>query len=207
MSRLSGLAGKGMMGLIQGKTPVAAASSPLESAIKSAQKSAKKAGKEITVPANLQFHQIYTDIIIPIVHKDNPVSALTWDQLKDINTGKITNWKDVGGPDLAIQVVTSHEGSATRAVFQKHVMKKEPYVDTAIQVKSTRLEINEVSKNKGGIGAVSEGFQKQKPGDSKVISSDTISRPLALITIGKPTATVQKVIDFYKSSDGQKVFQ
>lgn len=198
--------GKGMIGLLEGKTPAAAASSSLESALKSAQKAAAAAGKEVTIPDNLQFHEIYKDLIVPIVHKDNPVSALTWDQLKDIHTGKITNWKDVGGPDLQIVIVTSHEGSATKAVFQSEVMKKEPYVTNAIIVKSTRLEINEVSKNKGAIGAVSEGFHKQNPEDSKIVSTETISRPLALITVGPPTDAVQKVIDFYKSGAGKKFF-
>ncbi len=199
--------GKGMIGLLTGKTPAAAASSPLASALKSAQKAAKKAGKEITVPDNLQFHEIYKDLIVPIVHKDNPVTALSWDQLKDIHTGKVTNWKDVGGSDLAIQIITSHEGSATRAVFQKKVMKKEAYAANKIEVKSTRLEINEVSKNKGAIGAVSEGFHKKNPADSKIITTDTISRPLALITVGPPTDTVKKVIDFYKTGGGQKFFE
>jgi len=196
--------GKGMVALIEGKSTVAAASSPLASAIKSAQKTLKKSGKTLAIPDNLQFHEIARDEIVPIVHKDNPVSSLSWQQLSDINTGKISNWKDVGGPDMKIRVITSHPGSATRAVFQKQVMNKAEYVKSAKKVNSTRREIGEVSKFKGAIGAVSAGFYKAKPGKTKIVQSDPISRPLALITIGAPSATVQKVIDFYRSDEGQK---
>ncbi len=199
--------GKGIVGLIEGKAPASAASSPLESAIKSGEKTAKKLGKNLTFPETLQFHEIYKDIIVPIVHKDNPVSALSFEQLKDLHTGKITNWKEVGGDDLPVRVVTSHEGSATKAVFQKKVMNKEAYVGGAVEVKSTRMEINEVSKYKGAIGAVSEGFHKQNAGKTKIAASDSISRPLGLITVGAPNPAVQKVIDFYLSSEGQKFFQ
>lgn len=199
--------GKGLIALIEGKTPVSAASNSLEGAIKSAQKAAKKAGKSISIPGNLQFHVIARDSIVPIVNADNPVSALSWEQLADLNTGKTTNWKEVGGSDMPVLVVTSHAGSATRAVFQKQVMKKADYAANAVIVKSTRLEINEVSKDKGGIGAVSKGFFEQNPGRTKVVQTDPIERPLALITVGPPTPEVQKIIDFYLSEEGKKYIQ
>lgn len=199
--------GKGLMGLIEGKTSVSAASSELSSSIKSAKKVTKKAKKTIIIPEDLIFHEIARDVIVPIMHKDNPVSSLSWEQLKDINTGKVKNWKEVGGPDLPIRVITSHEGSATRAVFQKMVMKKAPYISNAVKVRSTRKEINEVSKYKGAIGAVSEGFFKQNPGKTKTIKTEPITRPLALITKGKPNPEVKKIIDFFRSADGKKYIQ
>ena len=199
--------GKGMLALLGDKTSVAASSSPLESSIKSAIKAAKKNGKpEPTIPDNIMFHEIAKDVIVPIAHKDNPVNSLTFEQLSDLNTGKITNWKDVGGPDVSVKVITSHAGSATRSVFQNKVMKKADYAAEKIEVKSTRLEINEVSKNKGGIGAVSEGFYMQNPDNAKIIKADPIERPLALITIGEPTPEVQKIIDFFRG-DGKKFFE
>ncbi|MCB2180492.1 MAG: substrate-binding domain-containing protein [Desulfobulbaceae bacterium] len=197
--------GKGMIALFEGKTNVAISSNTLEASINSAQKVRKKAGKPaVDVPADLQYHKITEDIIVPIVHKDNPVSALSWEQLADLNTGKITNWKEVGGPDLPVKVITSHAGSSTKAVFQKMVMKKADYAADALEVKSTRLEINEVSKDKGGIGAVSSGFYSLNPGNAKIVKSDTIQRPLGLITVGAPAPEVQKIIDFFRSDEGKK---
>ena len=196
--------GKGMLALFEGKTTVALASETLEDAVSSAQKAAKEAGNEAKVPEDLQFHEITRDIIVPIVNKDNPVESLTWAQLADLNTGKVTNWKDVGGPDLPVVVITSHAGSATKSVFQKMVMNKAEYATNAIQVKSTRLEIGEVSKNKGGVGAVSAGFFNLNKDGAKIVKSETIDRPLGLITIGAPNPEVQKVIDYFRSPEGQK---
>lgn len=197
--------GKGLIALLDGKTNVAITSNNLEGSIKSAQKVLKKAGKPAAeIPENLQFHEITIDVIVPIVNKNNPVESLTWTQLADLNTGKIKNWKEVGGADMPVKVITSHAGSSTKAVFQKLVMKKADYAADAIQVKSTRLEINEVSKATGGVGAVSAGFFNLNPGKTKVVKTDTVSRPLALITIGDPAPEVQKIIDFFRSTEGKK---
>jgi len=83
-------------------------------------------------------------------------------------------------------------------------MKKADYAADAIEVNSTRLEINEVSKASGAIGAVSAGFFNLNPGKTKIVEADTISRPLALITIGDPAPEVQKIIDFFRSEEGKK---
>jgi phosphate transport system substrate-binding protein len=197
--------GKGMLALFEGKTNVAISSNVLEGSIKSAQKVRKKAGLEpIDVPAGLQFHTITEDIIVPIAHKDNPVNSLTWEQLAKLNTGEVKNWQEVGGLDMPVKVITSHAGSSTKAVFQKLVMKKADYSPDAEQVKSTRLELNLVSKEKGGVGAVSQGFFNLNPGNTKIVKTDKIARPLGLITIGDPTPDVQKVIDFFRSAEGKK---
>jgi len=197
--------GKGMLALFEGKTKVAISSNTLEESIQSAQKVLKEEGKpEMAVPENLQFHVITEDVIVPIVNASNPVNELTWEQLADLNTGKATNWKDVGGPDQPVEVVTSHAGSSTKAVFQSMVMKKAEYASSAVQVTSTRLEINEVSSKPGGIGAVSKGFFNLNPGNAKIVKTAEISRPLALITIGDPTPEVKKIIDFFLSPEGQK---
>ncbi len=197
--------GKGMLALFEGKTTVALSSNILQETIKSAQKVLKKQGKPpIAVPAGLQYHTITEDVIVPIVNTKNTVTDLTWEQLADLHTGKITNWKNVGGPDLPVQVITSHAGSSTKAVFQKMVMKKADYVDNAILVQSTRLEIAKVSIDKGGIGAVSKGFHILNPGRTKIVNSDTISRPLGFITIGDPSPQVKQIINFFLSEEGKK---
>ena len=196
--------GKGMIALIEGKVPAAAASESLQEAVASAQKAAKEADKSITVPANLQFHELYKDTISVMVHKDNKVASLTKEQLKDLHTGKVKNWKEIGGADLPVKVVTSHAGSATRAVFQKQVMDGADYVSSALEVRTTREEITEVSREPGAIGAVSEGFIAQNPGKVKVVKAPSISRPLALVTVGEAKPEVKKIVDFFKSAEGKK---
>ncbi len=197
--------GKGMLALFEGKTNVALSSNVLEGSIKSAHKVRKKAGQPpVEVPSGLQFHTITEDIIVPIVHKDNPVDSLTWEQLAKLNTGETKNWQAVGGPDMPVHVITSHAGSSTKAVFKKLVMKKADYAPDAKEVRSTRLELNLISKNKGGVGAVSQGFYNLNPGNAKIVKTDKISRPLGLITIGDPSPDVQKIIDFFRSAEGKK---
>jgi phosphate transport system substrate-binding protein len=199
--------GKGLIGLIEGKTSVSAASEDLEGAIASARKAAAEEGKKINIPGNLQFHHLGRDEIVPIVHRDNPVSSLSWEQLAALNTGRIANWREVGGPDMRVQVVTSHAGSATKAILKSLVMKGADYASGATEVKSTRLEINEVSKDKGAIGAVSIQFHKLNPGHTKIVKTTPIIRPLGLITNGPPTPEAQKVIDFFRSEAGKKYMQ
>ncbi|HEB02768.1 MAG TPA: phosphate ABC transporter substrate-binding protein [Nitrospirae bacterium] len=189
--------GKGFKQLRAGKVKASIASNTLESLL-----------IKYSLPDNGTYisHLIAKDVIVPIVYKDNPVSSLSWQQLSDINSGKIKNWSEVGGKDQIILVVTSHAGSATRDVFQKQVMKKEPYAGNARVVKSTRQEVRLVSKYKGGIGAVSEGFIALNPGQVKTIKTKEISRPLIIITKGKPKGDIKKVIDYLKTEEARKNF-
>lgn len=199
--------GKGMIALFESKVPAAAASETLDEAVASAQKAAKEAEKTITVPGNLQYHELTKDNIQVMVHKDNKVASLTKDQLKDLNTGKIKNWKEIGGADLPVKVVTSHAGAATRAVFQKQIMDGAEYVPGALEVRTTREEITEVAREPGAIGAVSEGFIAQNPGKVKIVKAPAISRPLGLVTVGDPKPEVKKIVDFFKSAEGKKLIQ
>lgn len=199
--------GRGLIALFEGKVPAAAASETMDEAVASARKVAKELEKSVSVPADLTFHELATDKMVVIVNKDNPVKALGKEQLKDIHTGKVANWKDVGGPDLPIKIVTSHAGSATRAVFQKQMMDGAEYGSTKVEVRTTREEINEVANDKGAIGAVSEGFFAASPSRAKTIGAPAIQRPLGLLTVGKPNADVQKVIDFFRSAEGKRLMQ
>jgi len=199
--------GKGMMALADGKVTVAAASETLAEAIDSARKQAADAGATFTAPADLKFYELARDSIVVIVHKDNPVASLSKEQLKAIHTGKAKNWKDVGGPDLPVKVVTSHAGSATRNVFAKQMMDGADYVGDAVEVRTTREEINEVSKDKGAIGAVSGGFFAQNRGNAKTVKAPQISRPLGLITKGDASPDVQKVVEFFTKGPGKELIQ
>lgn len=196
--------GRGLMALVDGKVPVSATSETLADTVESAKKAAKDMDKTFAAPANLVFHEISRDAIVVIVHKDNSVGSLTKAQLKDLNTGKVKNWKEVGGPDLPVRVISSHAGSATRSVFQKQMMDGAEYVAGFAEIRTTKEEINEVSKDKGGIGAVSEAFFAANKGQSKVVKTPEIVRPLALITVGEPKPEVKKLIEYFLSAEGKK---
>ncbi len=190
--------GRGLLALIEGKVSVATVGDTLVDSVSAAQKAARAEGREIKVPGNLVFAEIGSDELVVIVHKSNPVGELSKGQLKDIATGKIANWKEVGGPDLPIKVVTTEPSLAPGQFFKKVMMDGADYAKGATEVRSPKEVITWVSRNPGGFGAAADVFMKAAPGDAKVVKAPTIVRPLGLITIGQPSGAAQKVVDFYK---------
>jgi phosphate transport system substrate-binding protein len=197
--------GKGMLDLLEGKVSVSAASETLEEAVDAARKAATASGKKIDVPSGLQFHQLKLDSLVVIVNKGNKIDSLSKEQLKKIFTGEITNWKEVGGPDMPIKVITSEAGSGTRSVFQRLIMDDADYAKGALEARNARDELFAVAKNPGAIGAIGEDVYWRSPGAGKVVQTPAIKRPLGLITAGNPNPDVQKLLDFFKSAAGKKL--
>ncbi len=201
---------KGIQALIEGKADLGGASRPL----KAKEKKAKVLGTTIGY-----------DAIAVFVHKDNPVTNLTKDQLKGIFTGKIKNWKEVGGNDAPITPNTEiqGEGRATLAMFQKLAMDKAPYGSGFKEIDLPRDQLVQLSKDKTGICSVSLGLLTAVSASVKAnvkavavngieptaknIKSGAylISRPLTLGTMGRPKGDVKKFIKFILSSEGQKI--
>ncbi|HCE67178.1 MAG TPA: phosphate ABC transporter substrate-binding protein [Geobacter sp.] len=192
--------GNGLEDLVGGKCDAGMASEELADAVASMKDASGKAAT-----GDLKPHVITSDVIKVIVNPANPVSKLDKAQLKGLHNGSITNWKTVGGPDLPVIVVTSHLGSATRKVFQKVIMDGSKYVDGALEVETTRKEIEDVGQFPEGIGAVSMGFINL-PGNKekvKIVETPEISRPLMLITKGEASPGVKKIVDFF-TGEGKK---
>lgn len=192
--------GNGLEDLVAGKADASMASEELADAIAS-----MKAASGKDASSDLTPNVITTDVIKVIVNPANPVTKLSKDQLKGLHTGTIDNWKAVGGPDQPVIVVTSHSGSATRKVFSKLMMDNAKYVDGAIEVKTTREEIDNVGQLPEAIGAVSMGFINL-PGNRekvKIIETPEIGRPLMLITRGEASPAVKKIVEFFKG-EGKK---
>lgn len=192
--------GNGLEDLVAGKADAAMASEELADAIASMKDASGKAAT-----GDLKPNVITDDVIKVIVNPTNTVSKLDKEQLKGLHNGTIDNWKKVGGPDLPVIVITSHLGSATRKVFQKIIMDGTKYVDGALEVETTRKEIEDVGQFPEGIGAVSMGFINL-PGNKekvKIVETPQISRPLMLITKGDPSPAVKKIVDFFKG-EGKK---
>jgi len=188
-------AGRGLVELVEGKCDAAMASAALETVVKAA----KAAGKELD-PATLQMHVAATDEVVFVVHKSNPVTSLTWEQLRDIHTGTTTNWKELGGKDLPIAVFTDAPASATRGLIKDAVLGGQDYSPQANAVEVTKISLL-VGMMDGAIGGLGKGFVQ---GDGvKVVQSQKLERPLGFITLGPPSDSVRKVIDAYRAQ-GQK---
>lgn len=109
--------------------------------------------------ATLTDHKVAVVIIAPVVNKDLGVTNLTSQQLMDIFTAKITNWKEVGGPDLDIMLVTRPSSSGTRALFKKQAMGGMEEADTsALETDDSGTLMQTITDNKGAIGYVALSY-------------------------------------------------
>ena len=193
--------GKGMQMLFDGKVSVAAISDTLPDAVNAA----KKAGAS-NVPGNLKMVTVLTEKLVPIVHPDNKVAALSKDQLQGILTGKITNWKDVGGADAPIVVVVGAPGSATRAVVEKQVMSGGAFSSSAKELRTSSAELAEVARDKGAIGYVGSGAAESAKGKVREVKGPEVSRPMGFVTVGDPSPQAKKLFDFLQTADAKKLF-
>lgn len=172
--------------------------------------------------------KVALDGLAVVVNPDNPVSKLTIGQLAGIFTGKIVNWKELGGQDKKIVILSREVNSGTHVYFKEHVLRsndpnsKEEFAPRALLLSSSQAIADEVAGNPAAIGYYGMGYisDKQKPiavakDDSSeyvapvienVISGKyPISRPLFLYTNGTPENLVKKFVDFCLSKEGQDI--
>jgi phosphate transport system substrate-binding protein len=170
------------------------------------------------------------DGLAVVVHPANPISQLTQDQLAAIFSGAVKNWKEVGGADLPIVVLSREVNSGTHVYFKEHVLRhnrKESQVEfaaNALLMPSSQAIADEVAQNPGAIGYYGMGYISSRekalavakdadspyvpPTIENVISNAyPISRPLLMVTRGQPTGLVARFIDFVLSAAGQKVVE
>lgn len=170
--------------------------------------------------AGIEGIVIAYDGIVIIVHKNNPVQGLTTKQIRDIFSGNITNWKDVGGNDAPIAVVTRDSASGTRKAFEELVMGKGVNItSTAYQTSATGSEIGYISGNPNAIGYISygslDGSVKAIKVDGVAASVSTIKdntykiqRPfLYVVKKGEVSPLAQAFIDFTLSAEGQELLE
>jgi phosphate transport system substrate-binding protein len=162
--------------------------------------SLKKEGFEVKDPTEFQSVTIGKGIIYVIVNKDNPVANLSREQLKGIFTGKITNWKEVGGKDAPIIVVLSQINPATNGSFKSIVLDGEPFAKDVLEAGAFEDVRDNVASNPE---AVAFGPFSIVSDSVRTPQIPEISRDFILITKGKPSPNVQKFVQFVKG-EGQK---
>jgi phosphate transport system substrate-binding protein len=161
-------------------------------------------------------HVVAYDAIIPVVHPKNKVSNLSIDQLSQIYQGKITNWKEVGGADLKIVVISRDSSSGTFESWDHFVMKKAKVTPKAQMLASNGALVTAVAKNRYAIAYLGMGYVNKSVKAVQVngvtasvktaLSKEyPFSRELYMYTNGEPTGDVAKFIAFVKSDEGQKI--
>ncbi|MDH5202161.1 MAG: substrate-binding domain-containing protein [Nitrospirota bacterium] len=163
----------------------------------------KQEGAEIKDPSALQHVVVGKDKIKVLIHKDNPVSKLTKEQLKGIFTGKIMNWKDVGGKDMPIIVVWTKLFGGN-FIFTKKILDGAFLRKDISEVENSSFTKAHVALTPAAIAIGPLGIV-----DDTIKSPETpeVSRPITLITKGKPSPNVQKLIDFIKGEGHEYIKQ
>ncbi|MGC9454046.1 MAG: phosphate ABC transporter substrate-binding protein [Phycisphaerae bacterium] len=165
-------------------------------------------------------HTVAVDGVCPVVHPSNPVGELTMQQLKDIYLGNITNWRQLGGVDQRIVVISRDSSSGTFGVFSKLVMNDEKMADGVEYVNSNQNMHQRIASTRGAIGYVGVGFLDR---NVKAIKLDGVVparralatgefplvRPLFLWTNGYPKigSVVHRFVTYHLTMDGQDIIE
>ena len=188
--------GRGLADLADGKCDASLSSEPMNIAVEAA----KAAGKTVD-PGKLQFAVISNDEIVFVTHKSNPVKKLSWQQIKDIHTGKIANWKEVGGKDMPIVVFSDSVTGGTRAMV-KHVVLEGQEYGANVKAQPSVKKVNEmVAATEAGFGGLGKGFAETDK--VNIVDTKKLERPLGIVTMGAPSPKVEKVIMAFKSAAGK----
>jgi len=166
--------------------------------------------------------EIAIDGLAVIVHPSNPVSGLTLEQLRKIYAGEITNWRDVGGKNAKIWVVTRESGSGTRSAFEELVMNKQRISSKASVETSNGTMRDYISGSQDTIGFISLGLIEVKGQDPvKALKLDGIAatpenvqngsyglvRSFWFVASGEPEGIAKDFWDFAFSEEGQKILE
>ena len=203
-----GGSGNGIKALIDGSTDIADSSRFIKS------KEVKLAVEKGHYP--VPFAVAY-DCIVPVVHAGNPVMNITMAQLKDIYMGKVKNWKEIGGPDRPVVVISRDTSSGTYEVWHKKVLKKQRVFPGALLQASNGAVVQAVSKNPNAIGYIGLGYltgavkalmvDRVKGSEETTLNGTyPISRPLYMFTAGWPEGDTLKFLNYMIHPEkGQKL--
>ncbi len=158
------------------------------------------------------------DGIAVIVNTGNPVTGLTLAQIKDIYTGAVTNWNEVGGDNMEIVVIGRDSNSGTRATFEELALDDAEVTSAMLEKNSNGAVKQTVIDTPGAIGYVGLGYVDSDVtglevdgvvvNEANVVNGDyPISRSLYVITDGEPTGNAKEFIDFMLSSEGQDIVE
>jgi phosphate transport system substrate-binding protein len=159
---------------------------------------------------------IAKDAIAVIAHPSSPIDNLPLDKISEVFSGKIANWKELGGPDHPIDIVTREEGSGTRESFQKFVMEKKDISLGALVQDSNGAVRQVISSDPNAIGYISLGLVNEQVKALKISAVEpnltnvnngkyTLVRPFLFVFSGEPAGVARSFLEFVLSPSAQKL--
>lgn len=163
-------------------------------------------------------HIVAMDGIAVVVNRSNPVAKLSKKQVRDIFTGKISDWLQLGAKPGKIVVVSRDTSSGTFEAFGELVMKGEKVMPGALMQASNQAVAQAIAQTPSAIGYVGLGFMSEDlkaleiegvmPSKETVLSGEyPVTRPLFMYSNGKPQGMIKEYLDFVKSKEGQKLVE
>jgi phosphate transport system substrate-binding protein len=208
-----GGSGTGISALINGTTDICNASRPMKNSERDKLKQ-RFGSRGIEIKCAQDGLAVY-------VNESNPIDHLTLQQLKDIYTGKVTNWKDVGGPDQRIILYSRENNSGTYVYFKDNVLLGDDFAASAQNMPGTAAVVNAVAKDKWGIGyggsAYGKGIRELKikkdaasPAFSPTLETIRsgnypIARYLYMYIKNRPAGVMKDYVDWILGDEGQAV--
>jgi phosphate transport system substrate-binding protein len=204
-----GGSGVGIASLMDGRCDIANSSRPIKDG---------ELDKAVMLGKEIKAHVIAMDGMAMIVNPANGVDGLTKKQVKDIYTGKVSDWADVGGAPGKIVVISRDSSSGTFEAFGELALNKEKVRPDAVMQASNQAIASIVSRTPGAIGYVGLAFMNEgvkavtldgvMPSKEAVLSNKYVyGRPLFMYTNGVPQGLVKDFIDFVKSAEGQMLVE
>ncbi|MBU4199419.1 MAG: PstS family phosphate ABC transporter substrate-binding protein [Verrucomicrobia bacterium] len=202
--------GNGAKSLINAACDVATMSRPMKN---SEMKAAQDAG---VLPIE---HIVAMDGIAMVVHPGNPIEDLTIGQIRSIYTGAIRNWKDLGGPDRPIVIISRDTNSGTYECFETLVMNKQKMTDKTEYVGSNGAIRQRVMSTQGAIGYVGLAFREgvkalkvngmEATPETVLAKTYPIARPLYMYTNGRPAqdSPLYNFVNLYDTPEGKKIVE
>ena len=172
--------------------------------------------KQAESDAGLAAQPIAYDAIAIVVHPLNPVDSRSSEQVRGIFSGHLRNWRDVGGEDRPIVVVTREEGSGTRGAFEEMLMQKERISPLALRQDSNGAVRVIVSSDRAAIGYMSLGIVSDvaKPValdgvrptvEAAIAGKYPLVRPFLFVLNGQPRPAAARFIDYVLSPEAQSI--
>lgn len=160
-------------------------------------------------------HFLGWDVLAIVVNNDNPLDNLTREQLQGIFSGEMTNWREVGGTDSPILVVTSPKGSGMRNAVKKSILQEKDFLNREIVSAIVAASDQQISMFPGGITALSQsmldadhvktikvdGFAPTA--ENVVAGKYPLVKPLTLVTKGQPQGDLSRFLSLVKSPQGR----